>query len=108
MFILIIEVRQGLYTKSIGVWRKYATQLKPFIDAMKVYIKKLKTDGIKLPYKNDINWDLDPNWPKYETLGELPAPEGDKYRNRPIVGKPVKSKAQIALEEKQKQKSKSS
>lgn len=66
--------------------------MKPISNAMKKYIKllkKLPRSELALPYASEINWELDPNWKKYDQIGgEVPV-EDEFYRGKPIVGKPA-------------------
>lgn len=51
------QVRQSIYTNSIGSWRRYAKQLKPLIQAMKKRLAPLKAKKA-LPFPELMNWDL--------------------------------------------------
>ena len=78
------EVRQNLYTKSIGAWRKYAQQLKPLIKAMRKYIPHLREIGA-LPYDDVINWDMDPNFNYSKVFEPSKMPSGAPTSLRNII-----------------------
>ena len=56
------QVRQRLYSSSIGGWTKYAAELTPMIKLFRKYLPRLKKQGA-LPFPKKINWRMDPNFP---------------------------------------------
>jgi hypothetical protein len=60
------EVKQKLYTHSVGSWTKYKHQLQPMIEELKKHLPKLKKSGA-LPYADKMNWALDPGF-DYEVM----------------------------------------
>jgi hypothetical protein len=56
------QVRQKLYTDSIGGWRKYAKQLGPLIKRFRKHIPRLRKAGV-LPYAEEVNWGMDVDFP---------------------------------------------
>jgi hypothetical protein len=57
----ITEVKQKLYTHSMGSWTRYKDQLQPMIAELQKYLPKLKRSK-SLPFIKDMNWNLDPNF----------------------------------------------
>eukprot|EP01041_Mallomonas_annulata_P000920 gene920-1786_t len=57
----VSQVRQNIYTKSVGSWRRYAKHMKPFIDAFNKYIPDLMARDI-LPFPDQLNWKFDPDF----------------------------------------------
>eukprot|EP01036_Dinobryon_divergens_P036186 gene36186-47054_t len=55
------QVRHSVYSKSVGGWRKYASHMKPFIEAFNKFIPQLKERGA-LPFPDDMNWKFDVNF----------------------------------------------
>eukprot|EP01041_Mallomonas_annulata_P009596 gene9596-19948_t len=55
------QVRQNIYTKSVGGWRRYAKHMKPFINAFNKYIPDLTRRGV-LPFPDQMNWKFDPDF----------------------------------------------
>jgi hypothetical protein len=82
---MVAEVRHKLYRGAIGSWRRYAKQLEPVRVALKKHLLDLERKGFELPYPNDINWELDPDWSGYQELGLEPAPESTVYAGKPVV-----------------------
>lgn len=55
------EVKQKLYTHSMGAWTRYENQLEPMITELRKHLPKLKKAGA-LPYADKMNWELDPDF----------------------------------------------
>ena len=55
------QVRQGIYSASIGSWRKYVKHLGPLLRAIQKYLPGLRAKGA-LRYEHSVNWDCDPNF----------------------------------------------
>ena len=60
-FYTITEVRQKIYTKSIGSWVRYSDKLQPIITEFRKHIPRLQKLGA-LVYSDVINWDCDSQW----------------------------------------------
>jgi len=58
---LIAEVKQKLYTHSMGSWTRYKTQLEPMSAELRKFLPGLRKLGA-LPFPDKMNWDLDPNF----------------------------------------------
>lgn len=55
------EVKQKLYTHSVGSWTQYKHQLEPMSAELRKYLPKLKK-ARALPFSDKMNWELDPNF----------------------------------------------
>ena len=66
------QVRQGIYSASIGSWRKYVKHLGPLLRAIQKYLPGLRAKGA-LRYEDSVNWDCDPNF-DYNITVMTPAP----------------------------------
>lgn len=58
---MFAEVKQKLYTHSMGSWTRYKHQLEPMSAELRKHLPKLRKKGA-LPYMDKINWDLDPEF----------------------------------------------
>jgi tetratricopeptide (TPR) repeat protein len=56
------QVKQQLYSHSIGNWRRYAAELQPMIEEFQKYLPYLESIGA-LPFRNQINWDMRIDFP---------------------------------------------
>ena len=63
----INQVRKGIYSSGIGKWRKFATQLEPIRQLLLPIMKRMKKNK-ELPFPNEINWLLDPDFPYEEPI----------------------------------------
>ena len=71
------QVRKGIYSNSIGKWRKFADQLKPIRKLLRPALSKMLAEG-DLPFPESMNWELDPHFP-YE--GGEAVPKKTKVTN---------------------------
>lgn len=55
------EVKQKLYTHSVGSWTRYKHQLEPMSAELRKYLPQLKK-AHALPFYGKMNWELDPNF----------------------------------------------
>ena len=60
------EVKQELYTHSIGAWTRYQHQLEPLATELRKYLPKLKQAGA-LPGIKEMNWELSADF-DYESI----------------------------------------
>ena len=60
------EVKQELYTHSIGAWTRYQHQLEPLASELRKYLPKLKQAGA-LPGFKEMNWELSADF-DYESI----------------------------------------
>lgn len=58
---VLAEVKQKLYTHSMGAWTRYVDQLEPMTAELRKHLPKLKKAGA-LPYQDKMNWALDPGF----------------------------------------------
>jgi hypothetical protein len=63
----INQVRKGIYSSGIGKWRKFAKQLEPIRQLLLPIMKRMKRNK-DLPFPNEINWLLDPEFAYEEDL----------------------------------------
>jgi hypothetical protein len=56
------EVKQSLYSHSIGNWRRYAKELAPMIAEFQKYVPYLDAIGA-LPFRYQVNWEMRYDFP---------------------------------------------
>jgi hypothetical protein len=57
----INQVRKGIYSSGIGKWRKFAKQLEPIRQLLLPIMTRMMKNK-ELPFPNEINWLLDPDF----------------------------------------------
>jgi tetratricopeptide (TPR) repeat protein len=85
------QVRHGLSTKSIGSWRKYSKHLHRIISLLKPKLVKLKRQQ-KLPFVNQMNWDLDP---KFNYTIAIVQPKTDPKPSKALKKDKVKPQSKV-------------
>lgn len=60
-------MRKGIYSSGIGKWRKFAKQLEPIRQLLLPVMQRMKRKN-QLPFPDEINWLLDPEYPYEEVL----------------------------------------
>mmetsp|Transcript_2943 Transcript_2943/g.4462 ORF Transcript_2943/g.4462 Transcript_2943/m.4462 type:complete len:1306 (-) Transcript_2943:83-4000(-) len=56
------QVRQGIFKSGVGKWTKYYQQMQPIRRLLLPHLQAMHERG-DLPFKNKINWLLDPKYP---------------------------------------------